>query len=144
MEEKKFAIKEITSIKFIDITTGEEIVDMRDKEPILQETNINLPILDLILHHTTVPFDWCNEELFTKYGYAFFGICDGWNWYEDKLRAAPEIDLWKIYGLCNEYWCNQYEYWYDREVKEFRDYKRSKGEDLSFKIKPSKIDNVNG
>lgn len=86
---------------------------------------------------------WGHKEPFCKYGYAYSGICDGWEWYEDKLKTAPELDLWKMYGLANEYWHNQYNYWYDREVKNFRDYRRSKGEDLSFKIEPYNIHSNN-
>lgn len=128
--EKDFVIKGIESIKFLD-KDGNELKDLRDREPILKKTKLDNSIIDLILHHTTVPLEWTNEELFCKYGYAYFGIGDGWEWHEDKLKEAPEIDLWKIYGLCNEYWCNQYNFWYNKEVKKFRDYKRSKGEDLN-------------
>lgn len=130
-----FKIKEITSIKLVD-KKGNEIQDIRDKVPILKETKIRLPIMELILIHTIVPLEWANKEPFCKYGYLYCGICDIWSWDEEKLKFAPEIELWKMYGLCQEYWCNKYEYWYNKEVKEFRNYRRKNGEDLSSIITP--------
>jgi hypothetical protein len=140
MDEKNFVITGIKGIKFYN-KDGSELVDIRDKEPVERKMELNIPIIDLILHHTVVPLEWCNEELFCKYGYAYFGIADGWRWYEEELKTAPEIDLWKMYGLCNEYWHIFYDYLHSKKEKEFRDYRRSKGEDLnSFEVSNFNID----
>jgi len=128
---KDFIIKGIKSVKFLN-KNGNEIPDSRDVEPILQETKLDIPIMDLVLHHTVIPYEWMGKEPFVKYGY--FGgssLCESWFWREDKLKKAPEVDLWKMYGLCNEYWHHEYEYWDSKHEKEFRDYRRSKGEDLN-------------
>jgi hypothetical protein len=123
MTEKKFVIKEITSIKFIDSTTGEEIKDMRDEELIQKEFNPNIPILDLV-KSVSPSYDICNHPIIRKYGYDTFGsICEAWYW-RDNLSEASEEELWKIYALIQASWLANYEYWYHKEECEFRKYKR--------------------
>lgn len=46
--------------------------------------------------------------VFAKYGYTYSGICDGFQWKEDKLKEAPEIDLWQMIGISSRYWEVQY------------------------------------
>jgi hypothetical protein len=101
MDEKNFVITGIKGIKFYN-KDGSELVDIRDKEPVERKMELNIPIIDLILHHTVVPLEWCNEELFCKYGYAYFGIADGWRWYEEDLKQHPKL----IYGKCMVYVMN--------------------------------------
>jgi len=66
--------------------------------------------------------EWCTPmlgaenyfpDLFGKYGYTFTGICDGWWWLEDRLKDAPEKDLWQMLAIASTYWMLNYEKWYD-------------------------------
>lgn len=125
MSEKKFAIKDIdfSSIKFYNATTGEEIIDSRDKEPIKREFDPNTPILDLV-NSVSPSYEICNHPLIRKYGYDTFGsLCEAWYW-SDNLSQASETELWKIYALIQASSLANYQYWYDKEVYEFRKYKR--------------------
>lgn len=123
MQDKKFAIKEIIDIKFIDPKTGEEIKDYRDTEPTFKKFNPNIPILDLV-KSTSPSYDLCNHPLIRKYGYDTFGsIYEAWYW-KDELNEATETELWQIYALIQADWLNHYQHWYRKEEYEFRKYKR--------------------
>ena len=52
-------------------------------------------------------------DLFGKYGYTYTGICDGWQWLKDRLKDAPEKDLWQMLAIASTYWMLNYEKWYD-------------------------------
>lgn len=125
MGEKKFGIKSVdfSSIKFYNATTGEEIQDIRDREPVERKFNPETPILDLV-KATSPSYGLCNHPLIRKYGYDTFGsICEAWYW-NDNLSEASEEELWKIYAMIQADWLINYEYWYNREVYEFRKYKK--------------------
>jgi len=51
-------------------------------------------------------------EIFKQYGYTYTGICDGFDFYENKLIKASEIDLYKMLAFSNIYWNEQYKKWY--------------------------------
>jgi hypothetical protein len=123
MKEKTFCIKEIKDIKFYNATTGEEIKDIRDEEPIERKFNPNTPILNLV--KSSYPsYELSSHPLIRKYGYDTFGsICEAWYW-NDNLSEASEEELWKIYALIQADWLSNYEYWYHKEQYEFRKYKR--------------------
>ncbi len=123
MKDKKYEIKEIIDIKFMDVTTGEETQDIRDRKPVERKFDSNRNILDLV--KSTYPsYEMANHPLIRKYGYDTFGsICEAWYW-KDNLMDATEEELWKIYALIQADWLVQYEYMYSKEVYEFRKYKR--------------------
>lgn len=52
--------------------------------------------------------------VFAKYGYTYGGICEGFQWKEDKLKEAPEIDLWQMIGIASRYWETSYKRWYNQ------------------------------
>lgn len=56
--------------------------------------------------------------VFSKYGYTYTGICDGFNWNKEKLQNAPEIDLWQIIAISSRYWEVNYERWYHNKIKD--------------------------
>ena len=59
------------------------------------------------------------HSLFSKYGYTFSSpINEGWKWTTEDI---PESDIWHMAALCNLYWRNKYEYWYNQS--EFQKYK---------------------
>jgi hypothetical protein len=121
--DKKFAIKEVSGIKFVDSMTGKEMVDLRDREPIRKNFNPNTPILELV-KSVSPSYELCNNPLIRKYGFDTFGsICEVWYW-NDELAKATNEELWKIYGMIQADWLSQYEYWYHKEVYEFRQFKR--------------------
>ena len=123
-----FSIKGIADIKFFNITTGEEIKDSRDIEPIERKFNPDTHILDLV-KSVSPSYEICNHPLIRKYGYDTFGsICEAWYW-NDNLSEVSEQDLWKIYALIQASWLSKYEYWYHKEQYEFRKYKREQKED---------------
>ena len=121
----EFVIKEITSLKFCD-GRGNPLIDSRDEEPVEGKFN-ELEESVAILKKTTVPFEYWNNKLFTRYGYGVNDIDDKWVW-TAELSNAEEEHIWKMIALCEAYWRNKYEYWYRKEVKQFRDYKREKGD----------------
>lgn len=53
--------------------------------------------------------------VFFKYGRTMAGICDGWTWYEYKLRDAPQEDLWQMMAIASKYWESKYKEWYERK-----------------------------
>lgn len=120
-----FVIEEIVSMTFTD-KQGNPLLDSRDKTPKEEKFDKNKNPID-ILKTTTVPYELWNDDLFLKYGYGVGGICDEWVWTAD-LPNAEEEHIWKMIALCESYWRRKYEYWYRKEVKEFRAYQREKGE----------------
>jgi hypothetical protein len=123
MKEKKFIIKEISDIKFIDAKTGKEVQDIRDIPSIEKKFNPDTPILDLV-KSVSPSYEMCNHPLIRKYGYDTFGsVCERWYW-KDDLSEASEEELWKIYALIQADWLAKYSYWYNKEVYEFRKYKK--------------------
>lgn len=123
----EFEIKEIKSLKFCD-KNGEPLIDSRDKEPVERKFDISENPLD-ILRKCTVPYEYWNNELFTQYGRGVsWSSYDKWEWDSKKLDRILAKDLWKMIALCEAHWRNKYQYWYDKQVKEFRDYKREKGD----------------
>lgn len=123
MKNKKFGIKEVIDIRFYNATTGEEVLDTRDIEPVKEEFNPNIPIIDLV-KSVSPGYDICNHPLIRKYGYDTFGsIYERWYW-NDNLSEASEEELWKIYALINTSSLVNYYYWYRKEVYEFRKYKK--------------------
>ena len=121
--KKKFGVREVLDIKFYDLKTGLEAQDIRDKKPVEEKFNPNIPILQLV-KSTSPSYEMCNHPLIRKYGYDTFGsICECWFWH-DNLSEATEEELWKIYALIQADWLATYEYWYRREVYEFRKYQK--------------------
>lgn len=123
MTDKKFQIRDIKNVKFIDINTGKEIPDSRDIEPVYKKFDPDVPILDLV-KKVYPSYEICNHPLITKYGYGTFGCAiELWYW-NDNLSEASEEELWKIYGLIQADWKTEFYYLYNKEVYEFRKYKR--------------------
>lgn len=120
MSEKSFVIKSIEDIKFV------EMPDMRDQEPTMKEFNPDIPILDLV-KMTCPSYDICNHPLIKKYGYGTFGAtCENWYW-DDNIINASEEELWKIFALIKASDAANYRYMYQKEVYEFRKFKREMG-----------------
>jgi hypothetical protein len=46
-------------------------------------------------------------DLFGKYGYGLYGICDGFKW-KNELENASELEIWKMIALSNMYWFRKY------------------------------------
>lgn len=123
INNKKFAIKEITDIKFYDVKTGEEVKDIRDMKPIKKNFNPDTPILELV-KSCSPGYEICNHPLIRKYGYDTFGsINEAWYW-NDNLSEASELELWQIYALIQASDAVKYQYWYRKEMYDFRKYKR--------------------
>lgn len=116
-------LKEILDIKLYNSKTGEEIKDIRDKPPIEEKFDPNISIIDLV-KSSSPSYEMSQHPLIRKYGYDTFGtIYEGWYW-KDNLSQASELELWKIFALIQADWLKKYEYMYDKEVYEFRKYKR--------------------
>lgn len=134
MEKKKYCIQKISDIKIIDNETGEEVRDIRDREPIKKEFDQNKDIITLV-KKSTPSYDLVNNPLISKYGYGTFGmICEAWYW--KGLEDATELELWKIYGLIKGDESNYYRYQYDKEVYEHRKLVK----DRVIKLKPSSME----
>ena len=128
---KKFGIKSVVSVKFIDKDTGEEMKDIRDIQPEYKEYNKNTDVVELLIN-STIPLEWMHDEFFNQFGHdESQPLYDNWVWEREKIENATKEDLWKAYGLISGYWLNEYEYWFRKEQYEFRQYRREKGEDLS-------------
>ena len=128
---KKFGIKSVVSVKFIDKDTGEEMKDIRDMQPEYKEYNKNTDVVELLIN-STIPLEWMHDEFFNQFGHdESQPLYDNWVWEREKIENATKEDLWKAYGLISGYWLNEYEYWFRKEQYEFRQYRREKGEDLS-------------
>jgi len=72
-------------------------------------------IREMILQ-ATPPQEWCGIENhpINQIGYYYFGIADGYKFYEDKVQECDEELLWKLYGLIQKYWCEFYSYHHSR------------------------------
>ena len=128
---KKFGIKSIVSVKFIDKNTGEELKDIRDVQSEYKEYDENADIVELLIN-TTIPLEWMHDEFFNQFGHdESQPLYDKWVWEREKIKNATKEDLWQAYGLISGYWLNEYMYWFKKEQYEFRQYRREKGEDLS-------------
>ncbi len=140
MKDKKFVIKDIAELRFFNLDGG-PAQDIRDKKPVEKKFNKDKSIKELLME-STIPLIWMSDDFFKKLGHdASRPLCDMWNWEEDKIDKVDEKDLWKAYGLISGYWLSFYEFLYEKEVYEFRKYRREQGEDLdTVKIKPSNID----
>ena len=136
---KKFGIKSVVSVKFIDKDTGEEMKDIRDVQPEYKEYDKNIDVVELLIN-STIPLEWMHDEFFNQFGHdESQPLYDKWVWECEKIKNATKEDLWKAYGLISGYWLNEYKYWLSKEEYKFRQYRREKGEDLSV----FKISNVN-
>ena len=125
---KKFGIKSVVSVKFIDKDTGEEVKDTRDMQPEYEEYSKNTDIVELLIN-STIPLEWMYDEFFNQFGHdESQPLYDKWVWEREKIKNATKEDLWKAYGLISGYWLNEYKYWLSREEYEFRQYRREKGE----------------
>ena len=125
---KKFGIKSIVSVKFIDKNTGEELKDIRDVQSEYKEYDENADIVELLIN-TTIPLEWMHDEFFNQFGHdESQPLYDKWVWEREKIKNDTKEDLWKAYGLISGYWLNEYKYWLSREEYEFRQYRREKGE----------------
>ena len=82
------------------------------KEPHYYDIPISHLGLDTFKEYCTPMFGAENVEPFGKYGYTFTGICDGWEWKDEELAKAPELDLWKMLAISETYWRINYERWY--------------------------------
>ncbi len=72
-------------------------------------------IVELILN-SAPPFEWCKSDYshpIQQLGYYYFGIGDGFKFYEDRVRSADELMLWRLYGLIQTYWLVHYQEWYE-------------------------------
>ena len=65
---KKFGIKSIVSVKFIDKNTGEELKDIRDVQSEYKEYDENADIVELLIN-TTIPLEWMHDEFFNQFGH---------------------------------------------------------------------------
>ena len=80
-------------------------------EPI-ESFDIRKMILDI-----AVPFEWARADHshpIEQLGYFYFGIGDGFNFYEEKVNEADELLLWKLYALAQNYWLIHYEEWFNK------------------------------
>lgn len=121
----EFKITGIKGLKFYN-KDGTPLIDSRDAEPVEKKFNSNKDVVTL-LKNATVPYEYWNDERFTKYGYGASGISDYWQW-KPSLNNAEEYELWRMLAICEGHYRNQYEYWYRKEVKNHRDYMREKGD----------------
>lgn len=57
--------------------------------------------------------EWSEDSFWGNYGYFYFGIGDGYNWDESKLKQEDEIILWKIYAFITSHLYRKYSesYW---------------------------------
>lgn len=55
-----------------------------------------------------------------KLGYFTSGPYQKWIWIDEKLNETDELTLWKIYGLCQNYWFDMYESIADKCEKKLR------------------------
>ena len=81
------------------------------REPI-ESFDIRKMILDI-----AVPFEWATADRthpIEKLGYFYFGICDGFHFYEEKVNESDELLLWKLYALTQNYWLIHYKEWHNR------------------------------
>ena len=100
---KKFGIKAIESVKFINKDTGEEVKDIRDIQPEYKEYNKNTDIVELLIN-STIPLEWMHNEFFNQFGHdESQPLYDKWVWECEKIENATKEDLWKAYGLISGY-----------------------------------------
>lgn len=92
------------------------------KEDIVKNIYINMKPKEFFLQECTPWLDAdFNSDLFKNYGYTYSGICDGFEFYKDKIDKAPEVDLWKMLALSAMYWEKSYSRWLDQKEEENRE-----------------------
>lgn len=60
------------------------------------------------------PFEWDEQDYshpIQQLGSFYFGIGDGFDYDEQKVKEADELTLWKLYALMQRYWLVHYEEW---------------------------------
>ena len=85
------------------------------------EKEINRPIdsfdVRKLIMESSPPFEWCNQDYshpIQKIGSYYFGIGDGFDYDEQKVKETDELTLWKLYALIQNYWSVQYQTWHNR------------------------------
>ena len=73
-------------------------------DPIKYSEDLNIREL---IKTTTIPYIYCAYKDSPAYRLGCFtsGPTQTWVWDEKELVAMDDLTLWKIYALCQDYWC---------------------------------------
>ena len=140
---KKGIITEEEYRKFIsdkNVNNGEITGGYRNTESIVRKYKFNGNLLDgslvdFIRYNIVPPLGAESyDKVFKIYGYSYYGICDGYEWFTKDnitdtaikngykpLEEATELELWKIIAICSRYWKVFYERCYRDLEEKYKD-----------------------
>ena len=88
-------------------------MDIKNVEEEIKNPIESFDVRQLIMK-SAPPFEWCKNDYshpIQQLGYFYFGIGDGFDYNEQKVKEADELTLWKLYALIQRYWLVHYEEW---------------------------------
>ena len=92
------------------------MMDIKNVEEEIKNPIESFDVRQLIMK-SAPPFEWCDQDYshpIQQLGGYYFGIGDGFDYDEQKVKEADELTLWKLYALIQNYWLVHYEEWYGK------------------------------
>lgn len=93
-------------------------MDIKNVEEVSKNPIESFDVRQLIMK-SAPPLEWCKQDYshpIQQLGSYYFGIGDGFEYDEQKVKEADEATLWKLYALIQNYWLIHYEAWYSKNA----------------------------